>query len=349
MTNAGTREAGDDERDALLTARYALVPPVTVAPLGSAGVNNAVWSVRTGAGEFVWKELAHASSGALALEYEHWLLAELARQDLPFALPVPVRSLDGATFLHLPGGGVGLLAPRLPGEQLSRHDLGETAAFGEATGALLTALARVSPRPHPTLTPYGDLRRTHPRLPEPAALTPAALGLPETAEHLDLFNWWRELVAATAAFVAGPYRALPWQLTHADLAPGNALAVAGRVTALLDFEFAQPDARAIDLAAVLTHVLRLWERDTAEALDAAAAFCRGFGRTGALTETEIVALPDLLLLRNAVITIWWLGRDLDAEHPLDLSRLEGVRTLATWLQAHGDDLRDTIRRALAEG
>ena len=82
-------------------------------------------------------------------------------------------------------------------------------------------------------------------------------------------------------------------------------------------------------------------------MDAAAAFSRGFGRTGTLTEAEIAALPELLLLRNAVATIWWLGRDLAADCPPDLSRLAGVRILAGWLRAHGDALRETVRGAVA--
>ena len=64
----------------LPTSDFALVPPIVIAPFAQAGVNNAVWLVRTGAGEFIWKESRHALGSAAALEYEHWLIEELARQ-----------------------------------------------------------------------------------------------------------------------------------------------------------------------------------------------------------------------------------------------------------------------------
>lgn len=79
-----------------IPADFALAPPVAIGPLP-----------RAGAGAFVWKVIGHAGASAAALEYEHWLIGELARQGPPFALAVPVRTRDGATFCRLPGGGSG--------------------------------------------------------------------------------------------------------------------------------------------------------------------------------------------------------------------------------------------------
>ena len=239
-----------------------------------------------------------------------------------------------------------MLLPRLPGEQVARHDPAQVEALGEAGGALMVALAGVPPRPHPTMTSFGELRGIHPRLPEPFTLTPAELGLPETAEHVDLFAWWRGLLAEMATFIAGPYRALPRQMTHSDFGPGNALAVSGRVVAILDFEFAQPDARAIDMASALVFVMRLWERATPAALTMATTYCRGFARTGSLTEAEIAALPELMILRNVVSTIWWLGRDLAEGQAPNLERLTELRDFVGRVTAFSDRLREVVRREL---
>jgi len=330
----------------LPTSDFALIPPIVIAPFAQAGVNNTVWLVRTGAGEFIWKESRHALGSAAALEYEHWLIEELARQSPPFAVPVPVRTRDGKTYCGLPGGGLGLLLPRLPGEQITRHDPAEIAAFGEAGGALMVALAGVPPRPHPTMVSYGNPRGIHPRIPDPYTLTPTAVGLPDTPEHAELFGWWRAVLADTAAFIDGPYRALPRQMTHSDFAPGNTLVVEGKVVAILDFEFAQPDVRAIDVASALVHSMRLWERTTPAALAMAAAYSRGFARAASLTGAEIAALPNLMILRSVVATIWWLGRDLAEDRPTDLERLTELRDLATWLSAHGETLQGIVRDAM---
>jgi homoserine kinase type II len=190
------------------------------------------------------------------------------------------------------------------------------------------------------------LRHVHRLIPDPFALAPADLGLDETVERAELFAWWRGAAAEMASFIAGPYQALPRQMVHGDFGPGNVLAVDGRVVAVLDFEFAQPEVRAIDMAAPLVFVMRLWERETADALAMASAYCRGFGRTAALTEAEIAALPQLMLLRDIVSTIWWLGRDLAEGRTADLTRLTELRDFAGWFATHGETLRETVRGTL---
>lgn len=332
-------------RFSMLTAQFRIEPPVAIEPLGSAGVNNAVWLVRTGAGEFIWK-LIRTGADPASLRYEHRLLGELARQSPPFALPMPVPTRAGATYALLPDGAPGVLLPRLPGRQIARHDPEEIALLGEASGMMVGALARLPARPHPVLASYGDLARVHPRLPDPFTLAPADLGLPATAALAALCDWWRSALVTVAAFLAGPYRALPRQMAHCDFGPGNALIDDGRVVAVLDFEFAQPEVRAIDVAAPLVHVMRLWERETAAALTMAAVFCRGFRRAATLSDAEIAALPDLMFLRDVVSTIWWLGRDLDAGIPPDISRLTDLREFASWLGAHEDELRGVVEAAL---
>jgi Ser/Thr protein kinase RdoA (MazF antagonist) len=125
----------------------------------------------------------------------------------------------------------------------------------------------------------------------------------------------------------------------------NVLAIGRRVTAVLDFEFAQPDARLIDVVSPLVHVIRLWKHETTEAMAMAAAFCAGFRRTGALDNAEIAALPQTMLLRNIAVAIWWFGRDLDVGRADSLERLSWLRKLADWLAEHGDELRDLVRES----
>ena len=92
--------------------------------------------------------------------------------------------------------------------------------------------------------------------------------------------------------------------------------------------------------------MRLWERTTPAALAMAAAYSRGFARAASLTDAEIAALPNLLILRSVVATIWWLGRDLAEDRPTDLERLTELRDLATWLSAHGETLQGIVRDAM---
>jgi homoserine kinase type II len=331
-----------------LEAAYALIPPVGVTTLdGPVGINNQVRVVRTGAGQHLWKRyLTHADSEHIRAE--HRLLTWLAGADLSFAVPTPIAARSGDTLIRLPGGGWQALYTWLPGERLDRSDHSVIAALGGALGELHQALARLPAELRPALTVNGDLGRIHPRIPQPLTLAPSDLGLLDAAPYREQLAEWRAVLAALQDFLDGPYRALPLQVIHGDFGPGNALAAGARITALLDFEFALYDARALDLASGLYMVTRIWEWEPPASLAMAAALCRGYARTNTLTPAEVAALPDLLILRTVVASIWWLGRGLAGGdiRPM-LERFADLHELTSWLDQHGAALLDTAARALA--
>lgn len=333
--------------DAAGLASYRLTPPLTIAPLvGAAGINNQVRAVDTGAGRFLWKGyLTHTDPARILAE--HRLLGWLAEAGLPFGTPTPLPDNSGATLLPAPGGkGWRALFAWLPGASLARRDPATIAALGAALGTLHGALARLPPALDPPLTPNGDLAHIHPLITDPYGLTPTLLGLPEIAPYTGQLAAWRTVVAEVGAFIAGPYAALPRQVIHGDFGPGNALAFGDEITALLDFEFALREARAIDLASGLAMTLRIWQLDPPESLALAAALCRGYAGTAGLTAAEVAALPDLLLLREVVGAIWWLGRALatgDVRPRLD--RFADLHALIAWLREHRAAFSDAVSGA----
>lgn len=334
---------GAELLDRILTA-YDLPPPVTLFALpGAGGINNTVVGVRAGAGEYVYKTYSTHGNPATIL-YEHRLLGWLAAAGLSFAVPVPLPARDGGTLGRAPGGGGwGALFPLLPGEQLDRRDPTLAEALGAALRELHAALARYPNEPRPGFPAYGDLARVHPRVPDPFALTPPQLGLPDAASYDRLLGWWRGELARLRPFIAGTYRALPYQVIHGDFGPGNALARAGRITALLDFDFAAPDARAMDLAQGLEFTMRRWE--SPEPLAMAGPFCRGYARRGRLSEAEVAAIPWLIRLRDATAAVWWLGRSLTAgDARPQVERLEEMRAAGRWLAENERRLVEIVGR-----
>jgi len=331
-------------------AAYPLVPPMAVAPLvGAGGINNQVRLVETGAGRFLWKGyLTHADPARIVAE--HRLLAWLASAGLPFATPASVPTREGATLLPAPGGsGWRALFDWLPGGTLDRRDPATIAALGAALGTLHHALTRLPDDLRPPLAPYGELAQIHPLIPAPYTLTPTALGLPEVAPYVEQLAEWRAILAEMGAFIVGPYAALPRQVIHGDFGPGNAMAEGDRITAIFDFEFAMWDARGMDLAAGLTMTIRIWQLDPPESLALAGALARGYARTNRLTAAEIAALPQLLILREVVSTIWWLGRALAAgDVRLRLTQLAELQQLVVWLDEHGAALVTVIGREMGE-
>lgn len=325
----------DTDHPAEALAVYDLKPPVQAFALPDAGgINNRTRGVRTGAGPFVWKTyLAHRAPAAI--RYEHRLLAWLAQQPLSFATPCAIPTWAGDTLCRTLDSTLWqALFIFLPGRPLDRSNLAHIEAFGAALAELHGVLRGYPMDPVPDLTAYAVLEQIHPAIPDPYALTPGDFGLPPSVASNDVLARWRTLLDATRAFIAGPYRTLPRQVIHGDVTPGNAFADDGRIAAIFDFEFAMPDARAIDVASGLTYVMRIWERDDAAALAMAHRFYRGYRQRDNLTTTEIAALPQLMLLREVVGTIWWAGRRLDGRPQRATARIVEMEALASWLQRH---------------
>jgi thiamine kinase-like enzyme len=124
------------------------------------------------------------------------------------------------------------------------------------------------------------------------ALRVAELGLPDTPENATLLRWWRDELATLRGFITGSYRTLPWQVIHSDFGPGNTLFDGGQLRAVLDFEFATPDARAMDVAAGLVFTLRVWEGQPD--WQAAWAFLDGYQQILPLDASESAGLPWLI-------------------------------------------------------
>jgi homoserine kinase type II len=137
---------------------------------------------------------------------------------------------------------------------------------------------------------------------------------------------------------------------HWDFEPSNVLVAGGRVTAVLDFEFAAPDLRAIDLA----RGLHAWTRGTladGTAWGAVAAFAGGYRTRAALTPAEAGAVAPLLLLSQLAIFVHWADRYRrglpPAGAPASPVAVWAARLLrlGDWLAGHGAELTDRITAA----
>ncbi|MBC8075716.1 MAG: phosphotransferase, partial [Chloroflexales bacterium] len=245
---------------------------------------------------------------------------------------VPVAARDGATLRQGPQGW-GALMRCLPGATLNPADLDQVELLGAACGELLAALAPLPAAPRPGNSLFAALLDFSPASRPALTLAPQHLALQPTAENEAALAWWRAEAAAIAAFAAGAYRALPQQLCHNDMAPANVLVHDDRVSAVLDFEFALPAARALDAAMGLRMTMRVWENPSWE--DALQRFMRGYTRYAPFTHAEARAIPALIRLRAAIPVLWWLGRA--GEHVEATVMLRGIgfqQNNARWLAAN---------------
>lgn len=305
---------------------YSLLPPIETRTLAT-GTNNNTIAIHSSSGDFVWRGYqTHARPETIL--YEHRLLSWLAEQPLSFRVPAPVRMKNGDT-LYQDDQGYYALFPLVAGEVPDRANNAQMKSVGAALGELHRQLEIYPETTRPGLSTYGTVTDVHPRLPAPAAMQPQDVGLTGTEPEALLFAWWREEIAQIQQWQEDHYASLPHQVIHGDFTPGNTLVVGDQVSALLDFDFALLDARAVDVAAGLYFTMRIWENP--DPWPVVSAFCYGYQQQNTLTKAEILAIPWLMRLRCAVSIVWWFGKEAAAGKSVGLWRLEDLRNLVGWL------------------
>jgi len=312
------------------------VPPSRTLRPTDAGLNNLSRLVDTPIGSYFLRVYQNTDDIA-RIRYEHALLLQLQHAGLSFAVPQPLATREGETFVVTADEGdnvVAALFPVIPGWHPEPGNVAQAEACGEALGELDGALActKVDSR-LPTLGKFGELYHVSPLVPDPLAMA-EELRVP-TGERHRLRAFFEDLLA----LIPDLYRRLPLQLIHSDLFRSNVLMRADRVTGLLDFEFASPDLRAMDLAVGLC-AFGVVARETSDEWQLIEAFARGYRRRVALMREEIVALPTLLRLQEATALVHWVGRlhrGLTTEDDV-ARRAADMLGLDDWLRSHGEEL-----------
>lgn len=319
--------------DALLDA-WRIPRPRSLRPT-AAGANNRTFLVGSRAGRHV---LRLSSSGADLgrVRFEHAVLAALQHRGLPFAVPRPLASTAGTTFV-LSGTAIAACYAALAGNPPPDGTDG-LSACGAALGDLDAALAGIDVGSAPKPAAFGDLSRIHPAAPDPVAaladvpVTPATL-----ARALGL-------LADLMEGQPGLYSRLPGQTVHADFDPSNVLVADGGVSGVLDFEFAAPAPRAMDLAVGL-HGFAGIPRNEADYWARIGAFSAGYRTRISPTPDEVAALPDLVRLREATSLVHWAARwTMGHTDDRNISRrVERLLLLDGALLAHGSEM---VRRVV---
>ncbi len=315
---------------------YNLARPVRVNTLAQSQ-SNTTMLLENADGRWVWKQY-NPLHPPESIDYEHQLLGWLANAGLSFGVPVPLRTRAGGLRTWHDGGWRSL-APYHAGQQCDGQRLDHIALMGRATGELHQALRTYPMTPRPGNVLSATLFDFPPPHIDPCALTPAMLGIPSTREHERICGWYREQAAELRHFSRGTYRTLPQQVCHNDITPNNIVVADGRVHAVLDWEFAGPSARAIDLAMGLRMSMRPWQDPTP--WQEVRTFIRGYNTFARLDDAEIAALPLLLRLRTAVPGLWWMGRDSEKV----LRSMGYLRMITDWLAHYDGQLIDVVAHA----
>ncbi|MDF2925269.1 MAG: aminoglycoside phosphotransferase [Paenibacillaceae bacterium] len=211
-------------------------------------------------------------------EFEHAVLRRLSRpgngSPLSFRVPEPVLSLEGASVIRLREGGRLAAAFRyIEGCAPDFREEAQAAAFGAAAGELVVRMSglleELGTDARPAYPPYYELGLPGGTYSLPEAIRfcmapPPPFALQDYGGDLALLAHEMMRIGEEAVKL----KELPHQLIHGDLNASNALArnpgtaslaaeaLEGRgLAALLDFEFATRDLRAMEPAVCLWGLL----------------------------------------------------------------------------------------------
>lgn len=326
-----------------MLAAWTLPEPRTLRPT-AAGTNNLSHVVETPAGSYFLRIYRNTSDPG-RIRYEHSLLHHLQHADLSFAVPSPLATRGGETFVttrHEGNEVVGALFSLIPGRHPQRGNVAQTAACGEALAELDDALARMEiDTSLPTPGMFGELDKVHPLVADPLAVV-GQIAVPDRQK-----SRLRALLAELLALTPDLYHRLPQQIIHADLFASNVLMRGDRVSGILDFEFASPDLRAMDVAVgVWAFGVSAWDPDDQWPL--IRSFAEGYRRRLVLNGEEIAALPILLRLREAMSLVHWMGRlqqGLTTEQDI-ARRADNLLQLDEWLHTNGQKLARQVEHAM---
>jgi homoserine kinase type II len=251
-------------------------------------------------------------------------------------VPIPAHSGETIVRLEEPGA-VAALVPLIPGRHPRETDPPDHVwACGAALAELDAALARVEVPAPTSLRRFGALLDWHPAVPDPLRMV----------AELPLDGGKRQRLAGILEALSGAAPALqgslPVQPVHRDYDGTNVLVEGRRVSGILDFEFAAPDIRAIDLAVAVVQFAAIpWDERGSRIVSSLAG---GYRERLELGAEEIAAVPLLMRLYRAVSLIHRAGRfrlGLAAEGAV-LSRAEALLRVDAWLRERPGELERAL-------
>ncbi len=324
---------------------------------GPSGMNNMTRRIRAGDHRYVLR-IYNSHNDPAKAAFEHEVLRRLAQRGLGFRVPQPLPAPSGETAVCLPEyGKLAALFAYIEGRRPDLLVPAEAEAFGAAAAELTTAMKEIGSGEwggglEPQYPPYYELGSAHPRcsLEEVARLcSDPPEGLHPYREDLRFLSG--EIVRIRLELAA--LKKLPHQLIHGDLNATNALAHPdGSVAALLDFEFATMDLRAMEPAVCLWGLVpgacSAMEEEASEAQrdvwDSLRAFWRGFGSGPELLPEERAALPVLMQLRSLDVFIHFLGRFMDGvDAPAVLQgQIPDTAARMRWVAMNREKLRSLL-------
>lgn len=266
------------------------------------------------------------------VEFEHLILEKLSNIKFTFKIPKPIKFKNGKTFFQLTNETSAtvfeFISGILPTENLNL-DLVEKIGFsaGELNWKVFNLNLTKEEIAKCNTLPYHDLWKVHSKIMQSenfyntvnSDLFNNRESFPSLREDTNYLIEEINSILEKIKNYLNKKEDFPHQLIHGDLHHENILCLINKeesensVNAILDFEFVAWDLRAMELAICLSKFA-----SENEPLKCFEAFIKGYFVNAELNQSEINSVVDLIILRIVSNFIYFVGRYLAKEEPLDL-------------------------------
>lgn len=313
------------------------------------GVNNVVQFLSLPNGEKKILRIYNNGCNTPRVAFEHAILNSLSTKasQMSFKIPKFMPSLKDKTktYVELSNGASACIVDIIEGglpKLTCVRDIGR--ASGELNGFISNVKLDPSLGNGPT-PPYFELFKVH------HAITRDLFYKEMASKSFDSVRQYADKMVKEIQLMEEKISQLqalnlPFCLIHGDLHYDNCLVKDGKVTGLLDFEFASNDWRAMELAICLSKYAG--EKDSegnSIAMPYFIDFIDGFAEKGELTEPEIDAIPDLINLRILSNVVYFVGRALGGEDDISslTTRIANYCGRVDWIKNNGKAIRNSIK------
>jgi len=305
------------------------------------GLNNLTRFVQTPSETFVVR-IYQNGYGIDKIKYEMEVLKRLNSILFSFQTPKVFLSLKGEDFVVTQSGNQGVMFTLISGHLPDETNLKHIKEFGRAVGELIIGWKDLKiDIPCPTF-PYYELYKIHPLIPDRETLL-KAMANPIFDHMKDQADFILEEILKLEGAFEIYHKILPKQNFHGDLWMGNCLIENDKITAILDFEFAGIDWRALEVAVCVSRFALAenpWECFN--------SFLEGLSQSCLLLEEEIEAIPALIKLRTLTNTIHFVARNiegLDSDEFLT-KRIQGYYKRIGWINENESKIVDLFKSFL---
>jgi len=303
------------------------------------GLNNLTQLIKTPTETYVMR-IYQNGYGIEKIQYECAVLNKLQEIKFSFQTPKIFKTLKGEDYAHTESGIQAIMFYFIEGTLPDESNLVHVKDFGRVSGELINGWKDMKVDLKSPTEPYYKIYKIIPAVPDQETLL-KAMADPMFSDMRSTVDFIKDEILKLEEAINVYHTTLPTQNFHGDLWIGNCLLQNDKFTAVLDFEFAGTDWRALEVAICMSRF-----PSSADPWAGFEAYLSGFKGTCPLSEEEVKAIPSLMKLRILTNIIHFIGRYMEGLDPADhlKGRFKTYEKRISWINENSDAIVKLCRQ-----